>query len=253
MSGGDGDLGGAVPGEESGEEADGACAQDEDPAFDLEPAQCYAPVGAGHGLYEGGEKGGEGVGDGVEGVGGDVYGLGEAAGFVDADELHVGADIGGARPAVVAVEAGVQGLDGVEGVGEAGTAIHYRANDLVAHDDVVLAGAAARVDVEVGAADAAGADGDAGSARGEGGGVDVFHDHASGSPFGAQHRSTSVDVCISECECRSGGMLHPSTAPRRGTLTPFIPLSLRANKGEGEIRIGARVCAKRTPVPLIRY
>ena len=38
-----------------------------------------------------------------------------------------------------------------------------------------------------------------------------------------------------------------------GTLTPLVPLPLRACKGEGEERIGASVCALRTPMPLIRY
>ena len=39
----------------------------------------------------------------------------------------------------------------------------------------------------------------------------------------------------------------------RGTLTPLVPLSLRAFKGEGEKRIGAHSCAKRMSVPLIQY
>ena len=46
-----------------------------------------------------------------------------------------------------------------------------------------------------------------------------------------------------------GGM---SPAPR-GTLTPLIPLSLRAFKGEGEIRIEAHVRAEHTRGPLIQY
>ena len=33
-------------------------------------------------------------------------------------------------------------------------------------------------------------------------------------------------------------------SPTRGTLTPFIPLSLRAIKGEGEIKTEACTCAK---------
>ena len=183
VSGGNGYLGGAVPGEKACEEADGAGAKDQDSAFDLETAQGNASIGAGHRLDEGGQKRGKGVGDGVEGVGGDVNGLGEAAGFVDADEPHVGADVGGACGTVVAVQTRVKGLDGVEGVGEAGAAVDYRADDLVAHHHVAMPGTPACVDVEVGTADAAGAHVDPDSARGEGAGVDVFHDHALGSPF----------------------------------------------------------------------
>ncbi len=41
--------------------------------------------------------------------------------------------------------------------------------------------------------------------------------------------------------------------PRRGTLTPFIPLSLRAFKVEGEIRIEAHVRALHARGPLIQY
>ena len=41
--------------------------------------------------------------------------------------------------------------------------------------------------------------------------------------------------------------------PTWGTLTPLVPLSLRAFKGEGEKRIGAHSCAKRMSVPLIQY
>ena len=38
-----------------------------------------------------------------------------------------------------------------------------------------------------------------------------------------------------------------------GTLTPFVPLSLRAFKGEGEIRIEAHVRAEHAHGPLIQY
>ena len=41
--------------------------------------------------------------------------------------------------------------------------------------------------------------------------------------------------------------------PHRGTLTPLIPLSLRAIKGEGEIRIEAHVRALHARGPLIQY
>ena len=41
----------------------------------------------------------------------------------------------------------------------------------------------------------------------------------------------------------SWGEGHPPP-PRRGTLTPFIPLFLRAIKGEGEIRIEGHVRAE---------
>ena len=41
--------------------------------------------------------------------------------------------------------------------------------------------------------------------------------------------------------------------PTWGTLTPLVPLSLRAFKGEGEKRIGAHSCALRMSVPLIQY
>ena len=41
--------------------------------------------------------------------------------------------------------------------------------------------------------------------------------------------------------------------PHRGTLTPLIPLSLRAIKGEGEIRIEAHVRAEHARGPLIQY
>ena len=58
-------------------------------------------------------SGGQGVGDRVDGVGGDIDKLGEAAGLIDTNKLHVGADVGGAGRAVVAIQAGVQGLDGV--------------------------------------------------------------------------------------------------------------------------------------------
>ena len=43
---------------------------------------------------------------------------------------------------------------------------------------------------------------------------------------------------------------HP---PHRGTLTPFIPLSLRAFNGEGEIRTEADACAMHMRMPLVRY
>ena len=38
--------------------------------------------------------------------------------------------------------------------------------------------------------------------------------------------------------------------PPGGTLTPLIPLSLRAFKGEGERSIGACLCVKRISRPL---
>ena len=41
--------------------------------------------------------------------------------------------------------------------------------------------------------------------------------------------------------------------PHRGTLTPLIPLSLRAFKGEGEIRIEVHVRAGHARGPLIQY
>ena len=41
--------------------------------------------------------------------------------------------------------------------------------------------------------------------------------------------------------------------PHRGTLTPLIPLSLRAFKGEGEIRIEAHVRALHARGSLIQY
>ncbi len=41
--------------------------------------------------------------------------------------------------------------------------------------------------------------------------------------------------------------------PHRGTLTPLVPLSLRAFKGEGEIRIEAHVRALHARGPLIQY
>ena len=41
--------------------------------------------------------------------------------------------------------------------------------------------------------------------------------------------------------------------PHRGTLTPLIPLSLRAIKGEGEIRIEVHVRALHARGPLIQY
>ena len=41
--------------------------------------------------------------------------------------------------------------------------------------------------------------------------------------------------------------------PHRGTLTPFVPLSLGAIKGEGEIRIEAHVRAEHARGPLIQY
>ena len=113
MPGGDGDLGGAVPGQEAGEEADGPGAQHQHPALDLQAAQGDAPVGASHRLYKGCEERGEGVGNGVDGVGGDIDKLGETAGLIDTDKLHVWADVGGASRAVVAIQTGVQGLDGV--------------------------------------------------------------------------------------------------------------------------------------------
>ncbi len=40
---------------------------------------------------------------------------------------------------------------------------------------------------------------------------------------------------------------------RKGTLTPLIPLSLRAYKGEGEIRIEGRMGALHPCGPLIQY
>ena len=41
--------------------------------------------------------------------------------------------------------------------------------------------------------------------------------------------------------------------PHRGTLTPLIPLSLRAFKGEGEIRTEAHVRALHARGPLVQY
>ena len=41
--------------------------------------------------------------------------------------------------------------------------------------------------------------------------------------------------------------------PHRGTLTPLVPLSLRAYKGEWEIRIEAHVRALHARGPLIQY
>ena len=41
--------------------------------------------------------------------------------------------------------------------------------------------------------------------------------------------------------------------PHRGTLTPFVPLSLEGRKGEGEIRIEAHVRALHARGPLIQY
>ena len=38
--------------------------------------------------------------------------------------------------------------------------------------------------------------------------------------------------------------LRPHPQPHRGTLTPFIPLSLRAIKGKGERKTEACTCAK---------
>ena len=38
-----------------------------------------------------------------------------------------------------------------------------------------------------------------------------------------------------------------------GTLTPFIPLSLRAFKGEGEIRTEGCIAALRQCIPLVQY
>ena len=112
-----------------------------------------------------------------------VDGLGEATRLIEADEFHVRTDVRCAGGAVVAVQTGVQWLDGVEGVGEAGASVDNSPNDLVAHDDVVIPRAAASVDVEIRAADAAGAHVDSDSARGKGAGIDVFHDHALRSPF----------------------------------------------------------------------
>ena len=59
----------------------------------------------------------------MEGVGRHVDGLGETSRNGDADEFHVGADVSGARSTVVTAHAGVQGLDGIEGVGEAGASV----------------------------------------------------------------------------------------------------------------------------------
>ena len=42
---------------------------------------------------------------------------------------------------------------------------------------------------------------------------------------------------------RGVGWLSRRLRPGEGTLSPFVPLSLRAFKGEGEIRIGAYACA----------
>ena len=98
-----------------------------------------------------------------------VYRLGEAGRLIDADEFHVGADVGGAGGAVVAVQTGVQGLDGVEGVRKACASVDNSPDNLVAHDDVVFPGAAAPVDVEIRAADAAGAHVEPYVAPGQGG------------------------------------------------------------------------------------
>ena len=41
--------------------------------------------------------------------------------------------------------------------------------------------------------------------------------------------------------------------PPKGTLTPFIPLSLRAFNGEGERRTEAYACAMHMRMPLVQY
>ena len=41
--------------------------------------------------------------------------------------------------------------------------------------------------------------------------------------------------------------------PSKGTLTPLIPLSLRAYKGEGEKKQRQRLALMRQPLPLVRY
>ena len=51
----------------------------------------------------------------------------------------------------------------------------------------------------------------------------------------------------------SEASLRPHPQPHRGTLTPLVPLSLRAFKGEGEIRIEAHVRAEHARGPLIQY
>ena len=48
---------------------------------------------------------------------------------------------------------------------------------------------------------------------------------------------------------RRGGPHHSA----QGTLSPLIPLSLRAIKGEGERRIGHAHVLKHMRMPLIRY
>ena len=70
-------------------------------------------------------------------------------------------------------------------------------------------------------------------------------------------RPTSVcTTCyLTECEFCTALVTVGGTPPQphRGTLTPLIPLSLRAIKGEGEIRIEAHVRAEHARGPLIQY
>ena len=51
----------------------------------------------------------------------------------------------------------------------------------------------------------------------------------------------------------SEASLRPHPQPHRGTLTPLVPLSLRAFKGEGEIRTEARTGAVHPCGPLVQY
>ena len=58
------------------------------------------------------------------------------------------------------------------------------------------------------------------------------------------------DRCV-KSRCAALGGISPR-APK-GTLTSFIPLSLRAYKGEGERRIEAGVGATHPRLPLVQY
>ena len=50
-----------------------------------------------------------------------------------------------------------------------------------------------------------------------------------------------------------GGMGEEMPPSLGGTLSPFIPLSLRAFKGEGERRTEAYACAMHMRMPLVQY
>ncbi len=69
------------------------------------------------------------------------------------------------------------------------------------------------------------------------------------APTETQHHPASGEGAHEGRHYRGGD----APRPHRGTLTPLVPLSLRAYKGEGERRTEADACALHMRLPLVQY